>query len=59
MVCGVCSLIHLSDRETVIPRIPDPRQGESLATYARDLYQTPGFGDTVDCTQIKQPPPRD
>jgi glutathionyl-hydroquinone reductase len=26
----------------------------SLWAYARDLYQTPGFGETVDFTQIKQ-----
>lgn len=25
-----------------------------LWAYARDLFQTPGFGDTVDFTQIKQ-----
>ena len=25
-----------------------------LWAYARDLYQTPGFGDTIDFTQIKQ-----
>ena len=25
-----------------------------LWAYARDLFQTPGFGDTVDLTQIKQ-----
>ncbi|MCF2571897.1 glutathione S-transferase family protein [Brevibacterium sp. UCMA 11754] len=30
------------------------RDFESLWGYARDLYQTPGFGDTVDFTQIKQ-----
>lgn len=27
---------------------------EHLWGYARDLYQTPGFGDTIDFTQIKQ-----
>lgn len=27
---------------------------ENLRGYARDLYQTPGFGDTVDFVQIKQ-----
>jgi len=27
---------------------------ENLWGYARDLYQTPGFGDTVDFVQIKQ-----
>ncbi|MGO1290365.1 MAG: glutathione S-transferase family protein [Brevibacterium linens] len=27
---------------------------ENLWGYARDLYQTPGFGDTVDFEQIKQ-----
>src|SRR5699024_4177406 len=27
---------------------------ENLWGYARDLYQTPGFGDTVDFAQIKQ-----
>jgi glutathionyl-hydroquinone reductase len=26
----------------------------ALWGYARDLYQTPGFGDTIDFTQIKQ-----
>lgn len=26
----------------------------ALWAYARDLFQTPGFGDTVDFTQIKQ-----
>ena len=26
----------------------------NLWAYARDLFQTPGFGDTVDFTQIKQ-----
>ena len=26
----------------------------TLWAYARDLYQTPGFGDTVDFTQIKR-----
>lgn len=26
----------------------------ALWGYARDLYQTPGFGDTVDFVQIKQ-----
>lgn len=30
------------------------RDFENLWAYARDLYQTPGFGDTVDFTQIKQ-----
>ena len=25
-----------------------------LSAYARDLYQTPGFGDTIDFVQIKQ-----
>ena len=30
------------------------RDFENLWGYARDLYQTPGFGDTVDFTQIKQ-----
>ena len=25
-----------------------------LWAYARDLFQTPGFGDTIDFTQIKQ-----
>ena len=25
-----------------------------LWAYARDLFQTPGFGDTVDFVQIKQ-----
>ena len=25
-----------------------------LWAYARDLFQTPGFGDTVDFTQIKR-----
>jgi len=25
-----------------------------LWAYARDLFQTPGFGDTVDFNQIKQ-----
>ena len=25
-----------------------------LWAYARDLFQTPGFGDTVDFEQIKQ-----
>jgi len=25
-----------------------------LWAYARDLYQTPGFGDTIDFTQIKE-----
>ena len=25
-----------------------------LGNYARDLYQTPGFGDTIDFDQIKQ-----
>lgn len=27
---------------------------EHLWGYARDLFQTPGFGDTIDFTQIKQ-----
>lgn len=27
---------------------------ENLWGYARDLYQTPGFGDTIDFVQIKQ-----
>lgn len=27
---------------------------ENLWAYARDLFQTPGFGDTVDFTQIKR-----
>ncbi|WP_336248662.1 glutathione S-transferase family protein [Stomatohabitans albus] len=27
---------------------------EHLWAYARDLYQTPGFGDTIDFEQIKQ-----
>ncbi|MFC9357720.1 glutathione S-transferase family protein [Rhodococcus sp. NPDC057014] len=26
----------------------------ALWSYARDLFQTPGFGDTIDFTQIKQ-----
>ena len=26
----------------------------ALWGYARDLYQTPGFGDTIDFVQIKQ-----
>ncbi len=26
----------------------------ALWAYARDLYQTPGFGDTIDFTQVKQ-----
>ncbi|GAA1866645.1 glutathione S-transferase family protein [Brevibacterium marinum] len=30
------------------------RDFENLWGYARELYQTPGFGDTVDFTQIKQ-----
>lgn len=30
------------------------RDFENLWGYARDLFQTPGFGDTVDFTQIKQ-----
>lgn len=30
------------------------RDFDNLWGYARDLYQTPGFGDTVDFTQIKQ-----
>ena len=25
-----------------------------LWAYARDLFQTPGFGDTIDFAQIKQ-----
>jgi glutathionyl-hydroquinone reductase len=25
-----------------------------LWAYARDLYQTPGFGDTIDFTQTKE-----
>ena len=25
-----------------------------LWAYARDLFQTPGFGDTIDFVQIKQ-----
>jgi putative glutathione S-transferase len=25
-----------------------------LSAYARDLFQTPGFGDTIDFVQIKQ-----
>ena len=25
-----------------------------LWAYSRDLFQTPGFGDTIDFTQIKQ-----
>lgn len=29
-------------------------QFENLWGYARDLYQTPGFGDTIDFVQIKE-----
>lgn len=29
-------------------------QPSALWGYARDLFQTPGFGDTVDFVQIKQ-----
>ncbi|MEV0945746.1 glutathione S-transferase C-terminal domain-containing protein [Rhodococcus sp. NPDC049939] len=29
-------------------------QMPALWAYARDLFQTPGFGDTIDFTQIKQ-----
>ena len=31
-----------------------PSEMPVLWAYARDLFQTPGFGDTVDFTQIKQ-----
>ncbi|MCT1766561.1 glutathione S-transferase C-terminal domain-containing protein [Brevibacterium casei] len=39
---------HFKTNRTALRDFPN------LWGYARDLYQTPGFGDTIDFTQIKQ-----
>ncbi len=39
---------HFKTNRNLLAQMP------ALWAYARDLFQTPGFGDTVDFTQIKQ-----
>ncbi|GED97419.1 glutathione S-transferase family protein [Gordonia crocea] len=39
---------HFKCNRSLLAQMP------ALWAYARDLFQTPGFGDTVDFTQIKQ-----